>query len=302
MSKKMSSVSTGKIDVDNHVDSQNPETLNYDRSEELRQANSMALAENTRAEGVKMLHDIITKHPDCSDPYCLLEQVLINMSQVEKAEKLLLEAFPKVLKKSKIASALGSHYFFQRKNLPKSIEWYVKSVATAGSGPIIWSPYLYLSGIYNSFGFGEIASDLQGVANQVRGNPVDLDTNWQHDLETRKSQVSEKMIHSLLEKAFEQTIAPILNGLKKKSKTPAAGSVYRPDLKCSICGNANVVFSYYDHTHEQCVECEVIFCKNCRTKHGWRCPNCGAMESMNYIEEPPDSKKPRKKWWMFWRR
>jgi len=249
MANEKLSGSAEKIGLGGYVaDSQDPEAVSYDDSEELRQSNSLALEENTRAEGLKRLSEIIKKYPDSSDPYGLLAQALIKTNKVGEAEGLLLEAYPKVLKKSKIAGSLGSHYLFQKKDLLKAIEWYVKSVAAAGSSPTAWSPYLYLSGIYKSFGFFDIASELQGIANLVRGNPVDLTTAWHRDLESMKVQASADTVRSLLKEDFERAISPAIKAFQEKGKAPVEGSVYRPDLKCRLCGNANVVFSFNNHT------------------------------------------------------
>lgn len=276
-------------------DSLDPEAITYDSSEELRQACSLAKGENTGEEGLNKLSEIIKKYPDSSDPYTVLALRLIEAHRVGEAEALLLEAYPKVLKKSNVADSLASLYFNEKKDLLKAVEWYVKSVAAAGSHPSDWPPYLYLSGIYRHYGFNNIASDLQAIANEVRKNPIDLTAGFYSDLETMKARISADSASSLLKllkEDFMRATSQSIKAFQEKCEAPAKGSVYRPDLKCSLCGNANVVFSFSDdHTHELCVKCQAIFCKRCRIKHGSGCPVCGANElSIDFIRNPPEKK------------
>jgi len=91
----------------NAVDSRDAEAVTWDNSEELRQANSLALEERTRAEGIGKLKEIIGRFPDSADPYGLLAQALTKSGRAGEAEQALREAFPKVLKKSKVAGDLA---------------------------------------------------------------------------------------------------------------------------------------------------------------------------------------------------
>jgi len=273
-------------------DSINPEAITYDGSEDLRQASSLAERENTREEGLNKLSEFIKKYPDSSDPYVYLAWRLVDAHRIEDAEALLLEAYPKVLKKSNVADSLGSLYLNKRKDLLKAAEWYVKSVAAAGANPSDWHPYLYLSGIYRYYGLNHIASTLQSIANEVRKNPIDLTAGFYSDMATMNDRISADSVRSLLKllnEEFMRAVSQAIKDFREKGKPPVKGSVYCPALKCSLCGDADVVFSFSDdHTHELCVKCQAIFCKRCRIKHGSGCPVCGANElSIDFIRNPP---------------
>jgi ribosomal protein S27E len=208
---------------------------------------------------------------------------------------LLLEAYPKVLKKSNVADSLGSIYRLKKKDLSKAVEWYVRSVAAAGAHPSDWSPYLYLSGIYRYFGLNQIASGLQAIANEVRKNPIDLTSDYFKGLENAKAQMSidsARSLYKLLNEDFTRIVSQAIKAFRERDRPPAEGSVHRPDLKCKLCGNADVVFRFSDdHTHERCVKCGAIFCKTCRVKSGPGCPVCGANElSIDFIRNPPEKK------------
>lgn len=160
-------------DKESWHDPPSQEAITFDNSQALRNANELALNESSSEEGMRQLREIIENHSDCSAPYNLLAQALRKYKRNHEAEKLLFKAFNKVLKKSSIGNSLGSLYFFDLGDLEKSIEWFTKSIlAESPENRSEWGSYLYLSGIYNSYGFEEEASLLKKLADHVRGHPV----------------------------------------------------------------------------------------------------------------------------------
>ena len=194
-------------DIELWIDSPDQEPITFENSQELREANELALNESSIEEGIQKLRNIVQKHPDCSSPNCLLAYALRQQKRVAEAEKLLLEAFPKVLKKSDLGNSLGILYFFDLGNLEKSTEWFVKSIlAERPETRSNWGSYLYLSGIYNSYGLQQEASQLKKLADQIRGHPASLSYEWNQKLGNMKSKASQQSITSILKETWNSAI------------------------------------------------------------------------------------------------
>ncbi len=187
-------------------DAEKEEAVIQDRSPELQEANNLALNRDTASDGISRMKQIANGYPEASEPWCLLAQALARNGSEEEAEKVLLDAFDKVLRKSNVADSLGYFYLNTKRDIGKGIQWYVLSIVAQNKKPKLWAPYLYLSGIYGEFGFRRITAGLQEQAAKVRGKPADLSSEWVEDLRMTQYLVQETAVTALLTRVWNEVL------------------------------------------------------------------------------------------------
>jgi len=198
-------------------DSEEPEELTPTDSSELKEAGDLALAEDTRLEGMERLREFIKRHPDCSAPYCLLAQALSAHSRKKEAAILLMEAFPKVGRKSRVANSLGLLFFFELGNLDESIHWFLKSIYAMSAKPDLWEPYIHLSGIFAEFKRRAEAAGLKRAADSIRGSSTLLDHAWLKRFEAMMGDRRQESIEQPLLQAYEDFIKDSLQNIERNA-------------------------------------------------------------------------------------
>jgi predicted RNA-binding Zn-ribbon protein involved in translation (DUF1610 family) len=197
-------------------------------------------------------------------------------------EIILKESFDLLKEKAPIASLLGDHSFEYQADLMSAIHWWVKAI-TLDDKKELWSPFTFLSSVYSQFDeLKEKASLLNDAATDIRGNPVSTSGWWQIKLHDYLSHSEFKQIQIKLRELWDSSLKDYV---KRATKQPVIqpGSVHRPDLACSKCGNANVKLGYYG-SHWRCPKCGTIICDLCYKRLSWTCPKCHAHEEANYLE------------------
>ncbi len=206
---------------------------------------------------------------------------LIKDKSIKFAERMLLESYERLSEKTLIANIIGQFYFQHKGNLSEAVKWFTKAVELDQNGEY-WPPYTYLAGIYGGFAeYKEQTSALNESASTIRGAAVSVDLEWKNRLHDLLGNGNKTCFISLLQQLWDSCLKDKIKIVAKKQE-PVPGLIFRPDLACVQCGNANIKLGYRG-THWIC-DCGTIICNACYTRISYTCPKCGAHEKTNYVE------------------